>query len=145
MQTRKELTNLTLYANSQRIRILMMSVKRQESDYRPLRHENSDTQDDFHYMESDDDDDDISTASSSEHTQSSEAGESETGSGSEVENANDPWQPLIEEAKQRNVSEYEEMKKNFIEKNKGASSQAYALILPKLQRHLESIYLERLF
>ena len=80
------------------------------------------------------------------HTQSSEAGESETGSGSEVENANDPWEPLIEEAKQRNVSEYEEMKKKFIEKNKeGATSQAYALILPKLQRHLESIYLERLF
>ena len=53
------------------------------------------------------DDDDISTASNSEHTQSSEADGSESGSGSEVENESDPWEPLIEEAKERNVSEYE--------------------------------------
>ena len=94
------------------------------------------------------DDDDISTASNSEHTQSSEADGSESGSGSEVENESDPWEPLIEEAKERNVSEYEEIQQNFTERRldeESASSQAYALILPKLQKDLERIYLERLF
>ena len=93
------------------------------------------------------DDDDISTASNSEHTQSSEADGSKSGSGSEVENESDPWEPLIEEAKERNVREYEEIKQNFIERGldeERASSQAYLLILPKPQKDLESIYLERL-
>ena len=122
------------------------NLKRHESDYCPLRHENSDTDDEFQDMKSDDDD--ISTASNSEHTQSSEADGSESGSGSEVENESDPWEPLIEEAKERNVSEYEEIKQNFIERGldeESASSQAYSLILPKLQKGLERIYLERLF
>ena len=121
------------------------NLKRHESDYCPLRHENSDTDDDSQDMKSDDDD--ISTASNSEHTQSSEADGSESGSGSEVENESDPWEPLIEEAKERNVSEYEEIKQNFIERGldeESASSQAYSLILPKLQKDLESVYLERL-
>ena len=122
------------------------NLKRHESDYCPLRHENSDTDDESQDMKSDDDD--ISTASNSEHTQSSEADGSESGSGSEVENESDPWEPLIEEAKERNVSEYEEIKQNFIERGldeESASGQAYALILPKLQKDLERIYLERLF
>ena len=34
----------------------------------------------------------------------------------EVENESDPWEPLIEEAKERTVSEYEEIKQNFIER-----------------------------
>ena len=46
------------------------------------------------------DDDDISTSSNSEHTQSFEAGGSESESLSEVENESDPWEPLIEEAKE---------------------------------------------
>ena len=120
------------------------NLKRHESDYCPLRHENSDTDDDSQDMKSDDD---ISTASNSDHTQSSVADGSESGSGSEVENESDPWEPLIEEAKERNVSEYEEIKQNFIERGldeENASSRAYALILPKLQKDLESIYLERL-
>ena len=65
-----------------------------------------------------------------------------------MENESDPWEPLIEEAKERNVSEYEEIKQNFIERGldeDSASSQAYSLILPKLQKDLERIYLERLF
>ena len=92
------------------------------------------------------DDDDISTASNSEHTQSSEADGSESGSESEVENESDPWQPLIEEAKERNVSEYEEIKQNVIERGLDEdSSQAYSLIFPKLPKDLERIYLGRLF
>ena len=109
------------------------NLKRHESDYCPLRHENSDTHDDSQDMKSDDDD--ISTASNSEHTQSSVADESESGSGNEVENESDPWEPLIEEAKERNVTEYEKIKQNFIEgelDEESPSSQAYTLMLPKL-------------
>ena len=94
------------------------------------------------------DDDHISTASNSEHTQSSEADGSESGSGSEVENESDPWESLIEKAKERNVSEYKEIKQNFIERGldeESASSQAFSFILPKLQKDLERIYLQRLF
>ena len=94
------------------------------------------------------DDDDISTASNSEHTQSFEADGSESGSRSEVENESDPWESFREEAKERNVSEYEEIQQNFIERGldeESASSQAYSLILPKLQKDLERIYLECLF
>ena len=46
------------------------------------------------------------------------------------------------------MSEYEERKQNFIERGldeESASSQVYSLILPKLQKDLERIYLERLF
>ena len=94
------------------------------------------------------DDDDISTASNSEHTQSFEADGSESGSRSEVENESDPSESFREEAKERNVSEYEEIQQNFIERGldeESASSQAYSLILPKLQKDLERIYLECLF
>ena len=57
-----------------------------------------------------------------------------------MENERDPWEPLIEEAKERNVSEYEEIKQNFTERGldeESASSQAYLLILPKLQKALK--------
>ena len=63
----------------------------------PLRHESSDTDDDYQDMKSDDND--ISTGSNSEHTKSSEADGSESGPRSEVENESDPWEPLIDEAK----------------------------------------------
>ena len=68
--------------------------------------------------------------------------------GSEVENESDPWEPLIEEAKERNVSEYEEIKQNFIERGldeESICSELYSLILPKLQKDLERIHVERLF
>jgi hypothetical protein len=45
-----------------------------------------------------------------------------------------------------NASEYEEIKQNFIGKGfdeETACSQAYALMLPKIQKDLETIYLER--
>ena len=91
------------------------------------------------------DDDDISTASNSELTQNSEADGSKSESESEVENESNPWKTLIEEAKERNVTECEETKQKLIKRRldeESASSQAYALILPKLQKDFESIYLQ---
>jgi hypothetical protein len=65
----------------------------------------------------------------------------------ESEEEMDPWIPLIEEAKQRSNIVFEEMKESLI--NSGLDEQsvkdkAYSNILPKLQKELENIYMERL-
>ena len=59
----------------------------------------------------------------------------------------DPWIPPIEETKQRSNIAFEEMKESLI--NSGLDEQstkdkAYSNILPKLQKELENIYMERL-
>ena len=53
----------------------------------------------------------------------------------------------IEDAKQRNAVAYEELKQNFIDNgfdDESAQHKAYSLVQPKLQKELESVYLERL-
>jgi hypothetical protein len=67
---------------------------------------------------------------------------------SETEEQMDPWIPLIEEAKQRNNIAFEEIKESLINSGldeQSAGDQAYSNILPKLQKELENIYMERLF
>jgi hypothetical protein len=66
---------------------------------------------------------------------------------SETEEEMDPWIPLIEEAKQRRNIALEEMKEGLI--NTGldepsAKDKAFSNMLPKLQKELENIYMERL-
>jgi hypothetical protein len=66
---------------------------------------------------------------------------------SETEEEMDPWIPLIEEAKQRRNIALEEMKEILI--NTGLDEQspkdkAFSNMLPKLQKKLENIYMERL-
>jgi hypothetical protein len=59
----------------------------------------------------------------------------------------DPWIQLIEEAKQRSNIAFEEMKENLINSGpdeQSAKDKAYSNILPKLQKELENIYMERL-
>ena len=58
-----------------------------------------------------------------------------------------PWEPLIEEAKRRNASEYEKIEQNFIGEwfdEEITYSHAYTLMLPKSHKDLESIYLQRM-
>jgi hypothetical protein len=65
----------------------------------------------------------------------------------ETEEEMDPWIPLIEEAKQRSNITFEEMKENLINSGldeQSAMDEAYSNILPKLQKELENIYMERL-
>ena len=66
---------------------------------------------------------------------------------SETEEEMDPWMPLIEEAKQiRNIA-LEEMKESLINTGldeQSAKDKAFSNILPKLQKELENIYMERL-
>ena len=65
----------------------------------------------------------------------------------ESEEQLDPWVPLIEEAKRRSDIVSENVKEILI--NNGideqtARDQAYSNVLPKLQKELESVYMQRL-
>ena len=59
----------------------------------------------------------------------------------------DPWAPLKAEAAQQSLLEFEELTQNFtaegLDENE-AKDKAYLLILPKLRKDLQNIYLERL-
>ena len=66
---------------------------------------------------------------------------------SETEEEMDPWIPLIEEAKQRRNIPLEEMKESLINTGldeQSAKDKAFSNMLPKLQKELENIYMERL-
>ena len=66
---------------------------------------------------------------------------------SETEDEMDPWIPLIEEVKQRSNIAFEEKKESLINSGldeQSAKDKAYSNILPKLQKELENIYMERL-
>jgi hypothetical protein len=80
-------------------------------------------------------------------TTSTEVSEISTDNESETEEEMDPWIPLIEEAKQRSNIAFEEMKESLINSGldeQSAKDKAYSNILPKLQKELENIYMERL-
>ena len=60
---------------------------------------------------------------------------------------NNPWMPMVEEAMQKYKTGFEEMKINLIHSGldeQSAGEKAYSDILPKLQKELESIYMDRL-
>jgi uncharacterized Zn finger protein len=81
-------------------------------------------------------------------TTSTEVSEISTDNESETEEEMDPWIPLIEEVKQRSNIAFEEMKESLINSGldeQSAKDKAYYNILPKLQKELENIYMERLF
>jgi hypothetical protein len=85
--------------------------------------------------------DDVSTTSTDVSETSMRTDKSET------EEEMDSWMPLIEEAKQiRNIA-LEEMKESLINTGldeQSAKDKAFSNILPKLQKELENIYMERL-
>jgi hypothetical protein len=66
---------------------------------------------------------------------------------SEAEEEVDPWIPLIEEAKQRRNIALKETKESLINTGldeQSAKDKAFSNMLPKLQKELENIYMERL-
>jgi hypothetical protein len=86
--------------------------------------------------------DDVSTAS----THVSEIS-MRTDNESETEEEMDPWMPLIEEAKERRNIALEKMKESLINTGldkQSAKDKAFSNMLPKLQKELENIYMERL-
>ena len=63
------------------------------------------------------------------------------------EEEKDPWMPMVEETMRKHRPDFEEMKTNLIHSGldeQSAGEKAYLNVLPKLQKELESIYLERL-
>ena len=65
----------------------------------------------------------------------------------ETEEDKDSWMPMVEEAMQNHRTTFEEIKMNLIHSGldeQSAIEKAYANILPKIQKELESIYMERL-
>ena len=59
----------------------------------------------------------------------------------------DPWIPLIEEGKERRNIALEKMKESLINTGldkQSAKDKAFSNMLPKLQKELENIYMERL-
>ena len=118
------------------------NLRRHEKEYCPLgAQERNMSQTDSDSQERDFKDD-VSTTS----TEVSEIS-TMTDNESETEEEMDPWIPLIEEAKQRSNIAFEEMKESL--NNSGLDEQsakykAYYNILPKLQKELENIYMERL-
>ena len=59
----------------------------------------------------------------------------------------DPWIPLIEEAKQRSNIAFEEAMESLLNSGldeESATKLAYLNILPKFQKKLESVYMQRL-
>lgn len=117
------------------------NLRRHEKEYCPLRDEEKMSQSDsdsqgMHF------EDNVSTSSTDE-SESSMSIENEAETGEET----DPWIPLIEEARERSNVDFDEMKESLV--NSGldeqtAENQAYSNILPKLQKELESIYMQRL-
>ena len=118
------------------------NLRRHEKEYCPLRaQERNMSQTDSDSQERDFQDD-VSTAS----TDVSEIS-MRTDNESETEEEMDPWIPLIEEAKQRRNIALEEMKESLINTGldeQSAKDKAFSDMLPKLQKELENIYMERL-
>jgi L-arabinose isomerase len=118
------------------------NLRRHEKEYCPLGAQErnmSQTDSDSHER-------DFQDAFSTTSTEVSEIS-AMTDNESETEEEMDPWIPLIEEAKQRSYIAFEEMNESLINSDldeQSAKDKAYSNILPKLQKELENIYMERL-
>ena len=117
------------------------NLRRHEKEYCPLRaQERNMSQTDSDSQERDFQDD-VSRTSTDVSETSMRTDKSET------EGEMDPWIPLIEEAKQRRNIALEEMKESLINTGldeQSAKDKAFSNMLPKLQKELENIYMERL-
>ena len=117
------------------------NLRRHEKEYCPLRaQERNMSQTDSDSQERDFQDD-VSRTSTHVSETSMRTDKSET------EEEMDPWIPLIEEAKQRRNIALEEMKESLINTGldeQSAKDKAFSNMLPKLQKELENIYMERL-
>ena len=117
------------------------NLRRHENEYCPLRaQERNMSQTDSDSQERDFQDD-VSRTSTDVSETSMRTDKSET------EEEMDPWIPLIEEAKQRRNIALEEMKESLINTGldeQSAKDKAFSNMLPKLQKELENIYMERL-
>ena len=121
------------------------NLRRHENEYCPLKSEDREmSETESQTMDSEDDASTTSThESESPMTTDSEMETEEE----EKEEEKDPWMPMVEEAMQKHQAAFEEMKMNYLESGldkQSADQKAYSDILPKLQKELASIYMQRL-
>ena len=121
------------------------NLRRHEKEYCPLNKQ----EENMSYGNSDIGD--ISSSDEGERNMSSDSYESETMSDDNEmeseEEEEDPWYPLINEAKDRCFDDFEEIKDRLItngQDEQTAKTEAYFEILPKLQKQLANVYAERL-
>ena len=116
------------------------NLRRHEKEYCPLKNHERDTSETE--SQGTDFEDDASTTST-HGSESPMTSDNEM----ETEEDKDPWMPIVEEAMQNRRTAFEEVKMNLIHSGldeQSAIEKAYANILPKIQKELESIYMERL-
>ena len=110
---------------------------------------NRDMDEEEENIESDEGDISDSSTDVSDSEDNSQSNASVTNSESEdiMEVDNDPWKPIKDEAKQRHLEEYEELVENLASQGHDeieAKEKAYTILLPKLQKELRKVYLDRL-
>ena len=116
------------------------NLRRHENDYCTLRHTDEQEQE---QSGSSGDETDYSKDGMSSGNESMTTTDNE----SETEQEEDPWLPIITEGKERCQSEFEEIKEHLMSSgwDSGAAiKEANSYILPKLQKVLDDIYVERL-
>ena len=116
------------------------NLRRHEKEYCPLKNHERDMSE-TESQETDFEDD--ASTTSTHGSESPMTSDNET----ETEEDKDPWMSMVEEAMQNHRTTFEEIKMNFIHSGldeQSAIEKAYANILPKIQKELESIYMERL-
>ena len=116
------------------------NLRRHEKEYCPLKNHERDMSE-TESQETDFEDD--ASTTSTHGSESPMTSDNET----ETEEDKDPWMPMVEEAMQNHRTTFEEIKMNLIHSGldeQSAIEKAYANILPKIQKELESIYMERL-
>ena len=118
------------------------NLRRHGKEYCPLKNHERDRKLSETESQGTDFEDDASTTSTHE-SEIPMTSDNET----ETEEDKDPWMPMVEEAMQNHRTALEEIKMNLIHSGldeKSAIEKAYTNILPKIQKELESIYMERL-
>ena len=118
------------------------NLRRHENEYCPLRdQERQMSETESQAMDSGDD----ASTSSTDGSESPMTTDNETET---EEEENDAWMPMVEQAMQKHKTAFEKMKMNLIHgglDKQSAGEKAYSSILPKLQKELENIYMERLW
>ena len=116
------------------------NLRRHENEYCPLKDQVREmSQTESQAMDSEDN----ASTSSTDGSESTMTTDNET----ESEEENDAWMPMVEQPMQKHKTVFEEMKMNLINSGldkQSAGEKAYSSILPKLQKELENIYMERL-
>ena len=129
------------------------NLRRHENEYCPLRNVSEDDTpepkiDHIKRKHTESDDDQLSSSGDDHTSDGSEHSETDYDTdSSETEDETDPWVSLIVEAQERHLTEYNEVMQDLTNSGldiRTAEIKAQSIILPKIEKELENIYLKRL-